>query len=232
MTEAAADERDQDQDQEQDQGQEPVQEREPAQQPNDEHQQAAAGVEEFDLGAPDLAAALEALLIIADQPMAVEEMAAVTGVPSEEVAVEVRRLAAEYTDSGRGFDLREASGGWRFYTRAECTDLVSRYVTEGQTARLSQAALETLAVIAYRQPVSRARISAVRGVNVDGVVRTLTTRGLVQQVGTEPESGAGLYGTTGYFLERLGLVDVSELPPLAEHVPMGDVLSEIIESNG
>ena len=188
--------------------------------------------ESFDLGAPDLAAALEALLIIADQPMTVEEMAAVTGVPADEVDLEVRRLASEYTESGRGFDLREASGGWRFYTRAECSDLVSRYITEGQTARLSQAALETLAVIAYRQPVSRARISAVRGVNVDGVVRTLMTRGLVEQVGTEAESGAGLYGTTGYFLERLGLVDISELPPLAEHVPMGEVLSEIIETNG
>lgn len=184
------------------------------------------------LGAPDLAAALEALLIIADQPLGIDELAAVTGVPSATVAAEVQRLSVEYTDSGRGFDLREVNGGWRFYTRAECADVVTRFVTEGQTARLSQAALETLAVIAYRQPVTRARISAIRGVNVDGVVRTLSTRGLIEPVGAENESGAVLFGTTGYFLERLGLVDLTELPPLAEHVPIGAALDEIIETNG
>lgn len=190
------------------------------------------GEGDLDLGAPDLAAALEALLIIADQPFSIDELAAVTGVPSATVSAEVRRLSAEYTDAGRGFDLREANGGWRFYTRAECADVVTRFVTEGQTARLSQAALETLAVIAYRQPVTRARISAIRGVNVDGVVRTLSSRGLIEPVATEPESGAVLFGTTGYFLERLGLVDLTELPPLAEHVPIGAALDEIIETNG
>lgn len=182
------------------------------------------------LGAPSLSAALEALLIVADEPMPLSTLASVTGRPEVQVAEEVHRLATEYRSEGRGFDLREVAGGWRFYTSADCSEVVTRFVTEGQSARLSQAALETLAVIAYRQPVTRSRISAVRGVNVDGVVRTLLTRGLVEQVGTEPESGAGLYGTTEYFLERLGLADLSDLPPLSVHVPIGEALDEIIDA--
>lgn len=182
------------------------------------------------LGAPSLAAALEALLIVADEPMPVETLASVTGRPVEQVRAEVLRLATDYRDSGRGFELREVDGGWRYYTAAECAPVVSRYVTEGQSARLSQAALETLAVVAYRQPVSRSRISAVRGVNVDGVVRTLLTRGLIVQVDTDPEGGAARYGTTSYFLERLGLDTLDDLPPLAEHVPFGPELDEIIDA--
>ncbi len=180
------------------------------------------------LGAPNLGAALEALLIVADEPIAIEQLAATTGRPVDDVAAVLVTLADEYSRAGRGFDLRESSAGWRFYTRGSCAEVVTRYVTEGQSARLSQAALETLAVVAYRQPVARAHISAVRGVNVDGVVRTLLTRGLVEQVGNDPETGAILYGTSQYFLERLGLDHLDELPPLAPHVPVGEELDDLV----
>lgn len=185
----------------------------------------------FHMGAPDLAAAIEALLIVADEPLASTDIASLTGRPVVEVEEELARLAGQYREQGRGFALRRSGGGWRFYTADECSDLVTRFVTEGQSARLSQAALETLAVIAYRQPVTRSRIGAVRGVNVDGVVRTLQLRGLIEQVGTEPETGAGLYGTTSYFLERLGIDDLAELPPLAEHVAIGEELDELVENH-
>jgi segregation and condensation protein B len=139
--------------------------------------------------------------------------------PRGEVAAGLRALAAEYTADGRGFDLREIAGGWRFYTREDCAPLVERFVRDGQEVRLTQAALETLAVIAYRQPVSRARVSAVRGVNCDGVIRTLVLRGLAEDSGTDPETGAILYRTTGYFLERLGMASLDELPDLAPFLP-------------
>jgi segregation and condensation protein B len=139
--------------------------------------------------------------------------------PTGEVGAALRELAAEYTAEGRGFDLREIAGGWRYYTREDCAPLVERFVRDGQEVRLTQAALETLAVIAYRQPVSRARVSAVRGVNCDGVIRTLVLRGLVQDSGTDPETGAILYRTTGYFLERLGMASLDELPDLAPFLP-------------
>jgi segregation and condensation protein B len=119
----------------------------------------------------------------------------------------------------RGFELRQLAGGWRVYSRAAYSGIVSQFVVDGQTARLTQAALETLAVIAYRQPVSRARVSAIRGVNVDSVVRTLAQRGLIEEVGTDPVSGAFLYRTTAYFLERLGIGSVDELPQIAQHLP-------------
>ena len=136
-----------------------------------------------------------------------------------EIDAALRELAAAYTADGRGFDLREIAGGWRFYTREDCAPVVERFVRDGQEVRLTQAALETLAVIAYRQPVSRARVSAVRGVNCDGVIRTLVLRGLVEDSGTDPESGAILYRTTGYFLERLGMASLDELPDLAPFLP-------------
>jgi segregation and condensation protein B len=139
--------------------------------------------------------------------------------PTGEVTDLLRATAAAYETEGRGFDLREIAGGWRFYTREECAPVVERFVSEGQEVRLTQAALETLAVVAYRQPVSRARVSAVRGVNCDGVMRTLTLRGLVEDSGTDPETGAILYRTTGYFLERLGLASLEELPDLAPFLP-------------
>jgi len=124
-----------------------------------------------------------------------------------------------YDEAGRGFELREVAGGWRFYTRASCAAYVERFVLDGQQARLTQAALETLAVVAYRQPVSRARVSAVRGVNCDGVMRTLVLRGLIAEDGTDPDTGAILFGTTSYFLERLGLASLADLPPLAPFLP-------------
>ncbi len=183
-----------------------------------------------DLGAPSLAAAIEALLIVADEPMSIETLASTTGRTSASVEATLAALAEDYRSSGRGFELRQTEAGWRYYTNTDCEVVVSRYVTEGQSARLSQAALETLAVIAYRQPVTRARISAVRGVNVDGVVRTLLNRGLVSQVGSEPATGAALYGTSEYFLERLGLSSIDDLPPLAPHVPIGEELDDIIDA--
>lgn len=168
---------------------------------------------------PGLRAALEAILLVVDEPVAEITLAQVLERPTPEVAAALRELSAEYTGAGRGFDLREVAGGWRFYTRAECAQLVERFVRDGQQTRLTQAALETLAVVAYRQPVSRARVAAVRGVNSDGVMRTLVARGLVEEAGADPESQAVLYRTSSYFLERLGLKDLSELPELAPFLP-------------
>ncbi len=180
-------------------------------------------------GEPSLRAALEALLLVVDEPVNEVTLAEVVERPREEVAAALRDLSAEYTAASRGFDLRHVGGGWRFYTRPEYASVVERYVRDGQQARLTQAALETLAVVAYRQPVSRARVSAVRGVNSDGVVRTLLTRGLVEEAGTDPDSGATLYQTTTYFLERLGLSTVDELPPLAPLLPDLDTLEGSVE---
>ena len=168
---------------------------------------------------PGLRASLEAILLVADEPVPEVLLAQVLERPRGEVAAGLRALAAEYTADGRGFDLREIAGGWRFYTREDCAPLVERFVRDGQEVRLTQAALETLAVIAYRQPVSRARVSAVRGVNCDGVIRTLVLRGLAEDSGTDPETGAILYRTTGYFLERLGMASLDELPDLAPFLP-------------
>ena len=129
----------------------------------------------------------------------------------------------------RGFTLRSVAGGWRMYSRPEFAPVVEKFVLDGQQARLTQASLETLAVIAYRQPVSRARVSAVRGVNVDGVVRTLVSRGLIEEVGDVGDSGAVLYRTTTYFLQRMGLSSLDELPALAPYLPDADVIDELIE---
>jgi segregation and condensation protein B len=166
-----------------------------------------------------LRAGLEAILLVVDEPVPEVTLAQILERPRHEVAATLRELAAEYTAQGRGFDLREIAGGWRFYTRDVCAPLVERFVRDGQQARLTQAALETLAVVAYRQPVSRARVSAIRGVNSDGVIRTLTLRGLIEEAGHDPEHQAVLYRTTGYFLERLGLNSLEELPDLAPYLP-------------
>lgn len=181
------------------------------------------------------AAALEAVLMVADEPVPAVRLASVLGLPSPEVEDLLVRLAGEYRgDAGgrpRGFELRHVGTGWRFYSAAPHADVVSRFVLDGQTARLTQAALETLAVIAYRQPVTRGQVSAVRGVNVDSVVRTLAARGLVGEVGTEP-SGAVLYGTTSYFLERIGMTSLDELPPLAPYLPDIDAMQGIDDQTG
>src|SRR6201995_1911953 len=168
---------------------------------------------------PGLRASLEAILLVADEPGPLVVLAQVLERPRNEVQAELRDLAASYVTEGRGFDLREVAGGWRFYTREDCAPLVERFVSDGQEVRLTQAALETLAVVAYRQPVSRARVSAVRGVNCDGVMRTLVLRGLTEEAGTDSETGAILFRTTGYFLERLGLASLEDLPDLAPFLP-------------
>ncbi len=172
-----------------------------------------------DVGAPSLSAALEAILLVVDEPVSEVTLAQVLEQPTGEVAAALRSIAADYDQGERGFELREVGGGWRLYTRTSCAAVVERFVVDGQQARLTQAALETLAVVAYRQPVSRSRISAVRGVNVDGVIRTLVSRGLVEESGSEPESGALLYRTTSVFLERVGLRSLDELPELGPLLP-------------
>ena len=162
---------------------------------------------------------LEAVLMVADQPLDAATLAAAAGYPVAEVEDALAGLAAEYTSQGRGFELRGVAGGWRFSTRAEYAAVVEGFVLDGQQARLTQAAMETLAVVAYQQPVSRARVSAVRGVNVDGVIRTLLARGLVEEAGRDGEHGATLYRTTGYFLERIGAESLADLPELAPYLP-------------
>ena len=175
--------------------------------------------------------ALEAVLMVVDEPVPAASLATVLGLPTGQVVELLTELAADYRGERggrpRGFELREAAGGWRIYSAPAHADIVGRFVLEGQTARLTQASLETLAVIAYRQPVTRGRISAIRGVNVDGVVRTLLARGLVEEAGPDPEGGAMRYRTTAYFLERLGLGSVEDLPPLAPYLPDLSTLDEM-----
>jgi segregation and condensation protein B len=184
---------------------------------------------EEDTQSPGLRASLEAILLVADEPVPVVVLAQVLERPRNEVSAALNDLAEEYRSEGRGFDLREIAGGWRYYTREDCAPLVERFVSDGQEVRLTQAALETLAVVAYRQPVSRARVSAVRGVNCDSVMRTLVLRGLVEEVGTDSETGAILYRTTAYFLERLGLASLEDLPELAPFLP--DDIEDIENEN-
>ncbi|WP_019145870.1 SMC-Scp complex subunit ScpB [Aeromicrobium massiliense] len=186
------------------------------------------GTDELELGLLDLEPALEAVLMVADQALDHLTLAQAVGHPPKDVEQALARLAAEYDEQGRGFELRRVAGGWRFYTREAFAPAVERFVLDGQQARLTQAALETMAVVAYRQPVSRSRVSAIRGVNVDGVMRTLVTRGFVEEVGHDPETGAVLYGTSAYFLERMGLDSLDELPELAPYLPeMDDMEDEL-----
>lgn len=172
----------------------------------------------------ELKPSLEAVLMVADQPLDHLTLATAVGYPAAEVQAALRELAEEYAAHGRGFDLRNVAGGWRYYTREEMAPVVEKFVLEGQQARLTQAALETLAVVAYKQPVSRARVSAIRGVNVDGVMRTLVSRGLVEEAGHDAETTATLYRTSSYFLERIGVTSLDDLPELAPFLPdMGDL---------
>ncbi|WP_159622539.1 SMC-Scp complex subunit ScpB [Ruania rhizosphaerae] len=176
-----------------------------------------------------LPAAVEAILMVAEAPVPADRIASVLNVPTAQVTQTLETLVAEYAGGPRpyGFELREVGGGWRFYSHPAFSEAVDAFVLDGQTARLTQAALETLAVIAYRQPVSRGRVSAIRGVNVDSVVRTLLTRGLVEEAGRDEEGGATLYRTTSYFLERLGLRTLDDLPPLAPYLPDIDAFDDI-----
>lgn len=191
----------------------------------DELDQPDAGVDQPGLDRPEaLRPALEAVLMVADQPLDSLTLAAAVGHPPEEVAGALAALAEEYAAQDRGFELRSVAGGWRYYTREEYAAVVERFVMDGQQARLTQAALETLAVIAYMQPVSRARVSAVRGVSVDGVMRTLVTRGLVEEAGQDAATTAVLYRTSSYFLERIGVTSLDELPDIAPLLPdIGDL---------
>jgi segregation and condensation protein B len=166
-----------------------------------------------------LHAMLEGVLTIADEPVSVAELSQVTGAAKSDVKAALDDIASEMRANERGFQLREVDEGWRLYSSEFGSQAVEKYVKEGHSSRLSQAALETLAVIAYRQPVSRGRIAAVRGVNVDGVVRTLMNRGLVQEGGVEQSTGAVLYTTTQYFLDRLNLDSLEDLPPVADYLP-------------
>ena len=164
--------------------------------------------------------AIEAILLVVEEPVDPNTLAQVLEVPTEVVLATLRELRAEYIDQGRGFVLREVGGGWRLYTDPGAAPYVERFVLHGRSARLSQAALETLAIVAYKQPVTRARVSEIRGVDADGAVRSLVARGLVEEVGREPSPGQPLlYGTSPAFLERLGLDDISSLPPLPDIVP-------------
>jgi len=190
----------------------------------------------LDVALAELRPALEALLMVADQPLDVATLASAAGHPVVAVEEALTDLAREYDEAGRGFELRNVAGGWRYYTREEFATVVEGFVLDGQQARLTQAALETLAVVAYKQPVSRARVSAIRGVNVDGVMRTLLTRGLVEEAGHDGEHGATLYRTSSYFLERIGVTSLDDLPELAPYLPdmddLEDDLAEAVASSG
>lgn len=174
---------------------------------------------ELELGILHLKPAIEAVLMVADQPLDHLTLAQAVGHPPGAVDAVLRELAVEYDEQDRGFQLRNIAGGWRYSTRDEYASAVERFVLDGQQARLTHAALETMAVVAYRQPISRSRVSAIRGVSVDGVMRTLVTRGLVEEAGVDKESGAILYSTSSYFLERMGLANIDELPDLAPFLP-------------
>ena len=176
-------------------------------------------IDTLDVAVAELRPALEAILMVSDEPLGTVRLASVVGHPVEDVETALQALAGEYAEQRRGFDLRSVAGGWRFYSRPEFAGVVESFVLEGQQARLTQAALETLSVVAYKQPVSRARVSAIRGVNVDGVMRTLLNRGLVEEAGTDQETGAHLYRTSSYFLERIGINSIEELPELAPFLP-------------
>jgi segregation and condensation protein B len=171
------------------------------------------------LSQEELSGGLEALLFVMDDPVDEDTLAGALRCPVEQVRGGLAALAAGYDERRSGLTLRKVGEGWRLYTREEHAPVVERYLVDGQRSRLTQAALETLAVIAYRQPVTRARVSGIRGVGVDGVMRTLLSRGLVHEVGTDPDSGGGLYATTPLFLERLGLRSLADLPELAPLLP-------------
>ncbi|MFB9908340.1 SMC-Scp complex subunit ScpB [Allokutzneria oryzae] len=175
----------------------------------------------------ELEAALESLLLVIDSPGSDEALADALDQPVKRVAVALRRMSARYTESGSGIDLRRVADGWRFYTRDRFAPYVERFLLDGQRAKLTRAALETLAVIAYRQPVTRARVAAVRGVNVDGVIRTLLARGLIEETGADPDTNGILYRTTELFLERLGLSSLEDLPPLAPLLPEVDTIDDV-----
>lgn len=171
---------------------------------------------------------IEAILMVVDEPVAEIVLAQVLERTVEEIELALERISSSY--EGRGFVLKKISGGWRFFSHPDLSETVEKFVLDGQQSRLTQAALETLSVVAYRQPVSRARISAIRGVNVEAVMKTLVVRGLVEESGLEHETGAILYRTTSFFLERLSLNSLDDLPALAPYLPNVDSLDDILDS--
>lgn len=175
--------------------------------------------EQLELSAEDVKPAMEAILMATDQPLHSADFARVLDCPVTEADRLLTELADEYDAQHRGFELRRTARGWQFASRAEFEGVVSRFVTDGQTARLSQAALEALAIIAYKQPVTRAQVAAIRGVNSDGVIRSLSVRGLIREAGTDPESKATLLATSGLFLDYMGIESLAQLPPLAPFLP-------------
>ena len=179
---------------------------------------------------PEVRRALEAILMVAEQPVEPQLLAQLLEVAHGQITDLCRALAAEYEAEGRGFVLVNVAGGWRFQSHADLAPYVERFLLEGQSARLSAAALETLAIVAYKQPVSRAQVAAIRGVNVDGVMRTLQLRGFIEEIAKDPGPGlASLFGTTPLFLERLGLDSLDGLPALSDFVPGADVVEQLEE---
>ncbi len=172
--------------------------------------------------------AIEAILMVVDEPVTDHALSSALELPVEDVREHLAALERDYAEGSHGFTVRNVGGGWRFYSHAAYAPVVERFILDGQQAKLTTASLETLAVVAYRQPISRARVGAVRGVNVDGVVRTLLTRGLITEVTKDEESGATLYGTTPYFLERMGLNSIDDLPPLAPYLPDAALLDDLV----
>jgi segregation and condensation protein B len=182
------------------------------------------------MDADELGRVLEALLLVVDTPVTVEALAAATEQPVYRIAAKLQQMADELTDRDSGIDLRKNSEGWRMYTRARFAPYVETLLLDGARSKLTRAALETLAVVAYRQPVTRARVSAVRGVNVDAVVRTLLARGLITEAGVDDDTGAVTFATTELFLERLGLTSLADLPDIAPLLPDVDMIEDLSES--
>jgi segregation and condensation protein B len=172
--------------------------------------------------------ALEAILLVADEPAEPQLLAQLLEVPPARVEELCAELADRYVEMQHGFVLVKVAGGWRYQTAPDLAAYVERFALEGQSARMSAAALETLAIVAYKQPLSRAQIGAIRGVNVDGVMRTLQQRGYIEEVARDPGPGqAVLFGTTSLFLEKLGIASLDGLPPLGEFVPSAEVVEAL-----
>ena len=172
--------------------------------------------------------ALEAIVMVADSPLETALLAEITDTDPQKIDQLLAELAADYESQSRGFQLVRVAGGWRYQSHPELSPYVERFVLEGQSAKLSAAALEPLAIVAYKQPISRAQIGSIRGVGVDGVVRTLEQRGYIAEVARDPGPGqAVLFGTTPAFLERMGIDSLADLPAIADFVPGADVVEAL-----
>ena len=176
----------------------------------------------------DIKRALEAIIMVADTPVPTDMLAQLTGLPADRVEAILVELGAEYARDERGFQLVRVAGGWRYQSHPDQAPYIEQFVLEGQSAKLSAAALETLAIVAYKQPISRAQIASIRGVGVDSVVRTLEQRGYIGEVARDPGPGqAVMFGTTPEFLMKMGLDSLSQLPSIADFVPGADVVEAL-----